>query len=98
MIPEGQISLLVNMEGKEMTVAFIVVALFSPYMAILGRPWIHMIGAVPSTLHVKIKFSTKQGIVVVKGSQQAVRQCLIATVDWKHKQAKPKGIVEEASL
>ena len=98
MIPDGQISLLVNMEGKEMTVAFIVVALFSPYMAILGRPWIHMIGAVPSTLHVKIKFSTKQGIVVVKGSQQAVRQCLIATVDWKHKQAKPKGIVEEASL
>ena len=86
------------MEGKEITVAFIVVALFSPYMAILGRPWIHMIGAVPSTLHVKIKFSTKQGIVVVKGSQQAVRQCLIATVDWKHKQAKPKGIVEEASL
>ena len=86
------------MEGKEMTMAFIVVALFSPYMAILGRPWIHMIGAVPSTLHVKIKFSTKQGIVVVKGSQQAVRQCLIATVDWKHKQAKPKGIVEKASL
>ena len=98
MIPDGQISLLVNMEGKEVTVAFIVVALFSPYIAILGRPWIHTMGAVPSTLHVKIKFHTKQGIVVIRGSQQVARQCLVATDDWKHKQAKPKGIVEEASL
>ena len=45
-----------NMEGKETMVTFIVVALFSPYIAILGRPWIHAMGAVPSTLHVKVKF------------------------------------------
>ena len=45
-------------------------------------------GAVPSTLHVKIKFHTKQGITVVRGSQQAAMQYLVATVDWKHKQAK----------
>ena len=37
-IPEGKISLPVNMEGKEVTVAFIVVASFSPYTTILGRP------------------------------------------------------------
>ena len=55
-IPEGQISFPVNMEVKEVTVAFVVVASFSPYMAILGRPWIHAMGAVPSTLHVKVKF------------------------------------------
>ena len=30
-IPEGQISLPVNMEGKEVIVTFIVVNLFSPY-------------------------------------------------------------------
>ena len=54
MIPEGQISLPVNMEGKKMMVTFIVVASFSPYTAILGRPWIHTMGAVPSTLHVKV--------------------------------------------
>ena len=45
-----------NMEGKETMVTFIVVALFSPYIAILGRPWIHAMGVVPSTLHVKVKF------------------------------------------
>ena len=37
-ILEGQISLPVNMEGKEVVVAFIVVASFSPYTTILGRP------------------------------------------------------------
>ena len=59
-IPGGQISLLVNMEGKEVMVTFIVVCSFSPYTAILGRPWIHAMGAVSSTLHVKVKFPTKQ--------------------------------------
>ena len=38
MIPEGQISLSVDMEGKEVIVTFIVVRSFSPYTAILGRP------------------------------------------------------------
>ncbi|XP_050255263.1 uncharacterized protein LOC126701186 [Quercus robur] len=37
-IPESQISLSVNMEGKEVMVTFIVVRSFSPYTAILGRP------------------------------------------------------------
>ena len=70
-----------NMEGKEVTVAFIVVTSFSPYTAILGRSWIHAMGAVPSTLHVKVKFHTKQGIAIVMGSQQATRQCLVAVLD-----------------
>ena len=69
MIPKGQISLPMNMEGKEVIVAFIVVASFSPYTAILGRPWIHAMGAIPSTLHVKVKFRTEQGIAVVRESQ-----------------------------
>ena len=37
-IPQGQISLLVSMEGKEVMVTFIVVNLISSYTAILGRP------------------------------------------------------------
>ena len=57
-----------NMEGKEVVVAFIVVTSFSPYTTILGRPWIHEIGAIPSILHVKVKFRIKQSIAVVRGS------------------------------
>ena len=58
-IPQGQISLPVSMEGKEVMVTFIVVNSFSLYTAILGRPWIHAIGAISSTLHMKVKFRTE---------------------------------------
>ena len=58
-IPQGQISLPVNMEGKQVVVSCIMVVSFSPYTVILGRPWIHTMGAVTSTLHVKVKFPTE---------------------------------------
>ena len=48
------------MEGKEVMVAL--------YTVILGRPLIHTMGAVPSTLHVKVKFCTEQGIAMVRGN------------------------------
>ena len=67
-IPEGQITFPVNMEGKEVMVTFIVVASFSSYMVILRRPWIHAMGAILSTLHVKVKIRTEQGLVVVRGN------------------------------
>lgn len=70
MVLEGQISLPIMTKGKEVMVNFIVVNAFSPYMAILGRPWIHAMGAVPSTLHMKVKFSTEDGVNVVRGDQQ----------------------------
>ena len=82
-IPEGKISLPVIMGGKEVVVTFTIVTSFSPYTAILGRPWIHSMGAVSSILHVKIKFPTEQGIAMIKLDQQVARQCLIAIVKWK---------------
>ena len=68
-VPNGQISLSVDMEGKEVIVTFIVVRLFSPYTAILARPWIHAMRVVLSILHVKVKFPTDYGVVVVRGNQ-----------------------------
>ena len=97
-IPEGQISLLVNMEGKKVMVTFIIVSLFSPYTAILGRPCIHAMGAIPSTLHVKVKFRTEQGVAVVWGSQKVARQCLVSAVSWKDKHDEQKQTTKEASL
>ena len=38
MMPEGQITLPVNMKGKEVMVTFILVASFSSYTVIIGRP------------------------------------------------------------
>ena len=94
-IPKGQISLPVNMEGKEVMVTFIVVVSFFLYTAILGRPWIHAMGAVPSTLHIKVKFRTEQGIAIVRGNQQVAKQCLVAAVDQGIEQ---RELTEEAPL
>ena len=76
-------------------VNFIVVNAFSPYTAILARPWIHTMGVVLSTLHVKVKFPTEQRVVVVKGDQKAIRQCLVALINHEIKQ---KGQAESGSL
>jgi len=94
-ILEGQISLPMNMEGKEVMVTFVVVVFFSPYTAILGRPWIHAMGVVPSNLYVKVKFHTEQGIAVARGNQQLARHCLVAVVDRGIKQ---KESTEETPL
>ena len=88
-ILEGQISLPVNTEWKEVIENFIVVNAYSLYTAILGRPWIHAMGAMPSTLHVKVMFHIEEGIAVVRGDQQVARQCLVATVNRKIKQKEP---------
>jgi len=50
---------------------------------------------VPSTLNVKVKFLTEQGIAMVRGNQQVARQCLVAAVDWG---AKPKESTKETPL
>ena len=85
------------MEGKEVMVTFTIVRSFSPYTAILRRPWIHAMRAVPSPLHVKVKFPTEHGVAVVRGNQQVVRQCLVIVVRWKGKQVEQKETTEEAS-
>ena len=82
-IPKGKISLPVIMGGKEVSVTFTIVSSFSSYTAILERPWIHSMKAVPSSLHVKVKFPTERGVIVIKGDQQAARQCLTTVVNWK---------------
>ena len=53
-------------------------------------------GAVSSTLLVKVKFHIERGIAVVRGSQQVARKCLVATVDKKKGQIEKKGGAEEA--
>ena len=86
------------MEGKEVVVTFRVVASFSPYTSILGRSWIHAMGAVPSTLHMKVKFRTEQGVAMVRGSHQMAIQCLVAVVNWNNERADQEETTKEATL
>ena len=66
-------------------VDFIVVDAFSPYTAIMGRPWVHSLGAVSSTLHQKVKYSSRGQVLEIVGSQSMARQCLIAAIQHKPK-------------
>ena len=86
------------MKGKEVIMTFIVVNTFSFYTAILGRPWIHAMGAIPLTLHMKVKFHTERGIATVRGNQNVARQCLVAATHWKDKPTEHKEIIEEMLL
>ncbi|XP_048613309.1 uncharacterized protein LOC125587173 [Brassica napus] len=54
----GEITLPVYAEGINMSTKFLVVDCDSSYNMILGRPWIHGMGAVPLTLHQMVKFPT----------------------------------------
>ena len=40
-------------------VNFIVVDTYSLYTTIVGRPWLHTLGAVASSLHQKVKFPSR---------------------------------------
>ena len=56
---KGQIRLLVQAGTDVVEVDFIVVDAFSPYTAIVSRPWLHSLRAVSSTLHQKVKYSSR---------------------------------------
>ena len=64
-------------------VNFIVVDAYSPYTAIVARPWLHTLGAVSSTLHQKIKYPSGGQIEEILGDQAMVRQCMIAAIRHK---------------
>ena len=58
-IPKGQIRLPVQTDSETVEVDFIVVDTYSPYTAIVARPWLHTLGAVSSTLHQKVKYPSE---------------------------------------
>ena len=50
-IPKGIIRLPIQTGPEIVEVNFIVVDTYSPYTAIIGRPWLHILGVVASSLH-----------------------------------------------
>ena len=55
-IPKGQIRLPVQAKLEVVEVNFIVMDAYSPYMAIMARPWLHTLGVISSTLYLKVKY------------------------------------------
>ena len=63
-----------------MEVNFIVVDTYSPYIAIVARPWLHAMEAVSSTLHLKVKYLSRGRVEELEGSQSMAMQCMVATI------------------
>ncbi|XP_030945990.1 uncharacterized protein LOC115970502 [Quercus lobata] len=68
-IPRGMIRLPVQTDSDVVEVNFIVVNTYSPYTAIVARPWLHALGAVSSTLHQKVKYPSGGQIKEIIGNQ-----------------------------
>ena len=66
-------------------VDFIVVDAYSPYIAIMARPWLYALGVVSSTLHLKVKYSLGNHVEELVGSQSMARQCLVAAILYQSK-------------
>jgi len=67
--------------GSEVVeVDFIVVDAYSSFTTIVARPWLHALGVVFSTLHLKVKYSFEDQVEELVRSQSIARQCLVATI------------------
>ena len=53
---------------------------YSPYTTIMARPWLHVLGAVSSTLHQKVKYLSEGMVKEILGNQSTARQCMVAAI------------------
>ena len=78
--PRGQIRLPIQTGSEVVEVDFIMGDAYSPYTTIVARPWFHALGAISSTLHQKVKYSSDGQIREIVGSQSMARQCMVVTI------------------
>ena len=75
-IPNGQIRLPVQTGSETAEVDFIIVDTYSPYTAIVARPWLHTLGVVSSTLHQKIEYPFEGQIEEIRSEERRVgKEC-----------------------
>ncbi|XP_050918557.1 uncharacterized protein LOC127135986 [Lathyrus oleraceus] len=67
----GEVDLPVKIGVSEFQITFLVMDIHPAYNCLLGRPWIHEVGVVTSTLHQKLKF-VKNGKLVIVGGEKAL--------------------------
>ena len=66
--PKGMIRLPIQTDPKIVEVDFIVVDTYFPYTAIVGRPWLHTLGAIASSLHQMVKFPLGDRVLEIRAA------------------------------
>ena len=68
----GEIEIEIQIGSCTFNVEFQVMDISHSYNYLLERPWIHIAGAVPSTLHQKIKFVTEGQLVCISVEEDMI--------------------------
>ena len=66
--PRSQIRLPIQAGSDVVEVDFIVVDAYSPYTAIVARPWLHTLETVSSTPHQRVKYPSKGQVKKIVGN------------------------------
>ncbi|PKI75383.1 hypothetical protein CRG98_004212 [Punica granatum] len=64
-----EIDLLIDVGPCSFSVTFQILEIPNAFSLLLGRPWIHAVGAVPSSLHQKLKFFVEGKLITVNGEE-----------------------------
>jgi len=73
---KGEIDLLIQIGPHTCQITFQLMDINPAYSCLLGQPWIHSVGVVPSTLHQKLKFVVEGQLVIVSGKEDILVSCL----------------------
>nr|XP_023900487.1 uncharacterized protein LOC112012326 [Quercus suber] len=82
-IPKDMIRLPIQTGPEIVEVNFIVVDTYSPYTTIVGRPWLHTLGAVAFSLHQKVKFPSEDQVLEIYVCQSTARQYMVAAISHR---------------
>jgi len=71
----GEIDLPIQIGPHVCQITFQVMDINPSYNCLLGQPWIHLVGVVPSTLHQKLKFVVEGQLIIVSGEEDILESC-----------------------
>ncbi|XP_026443035.1 uncharacterized protein LOC113342856 [Papaver somniferum] len=73
--PKGEIAMRILLGEVVTKITLCVIDIESPYNMLLGRPWVHTIKVVATTLHQCIRFPIPSGIGEIKGDVTSAKIC-----------------------
>jgi len=71
----GEIDLPIQIGPYMCQITFQVMDINPAYSFLLGRPWIHSVGVVPSMLHQKLKFVVEGQLIIVLSEEDILVRC-----------------------
>ncbi|XP_077248864.1 uncharacterized protein LOC143888358 [Tasmannia lanceolata] len=66
----GTLATEVEIGGETFEIEFQVLDIKTSFFLLLGRPWLHKVGVVPSTVHQKLKFVRNNRVITVRGDPE----------------------------